>query len=121
MKLMRTTYFIICIFFFLLSLFACSHKEEQTKRDPVYDFSAIDQRITSWIDSAYYPGALLAIAKDNQVIHQKVYGNYTEDEVVYVASAGKWLAAAVIAAIRMIDRVMSIHVGRICAQRALPK
>lgn len=64
-----------------------------------YDFSQIDRKIQSWIDSGYYHGAGLIIARDNQVILDKFYGNYTADSVVYIASAGKWLAAATIAAV----------------------
>lgn len=64
-----------------------------------YDFSPIDCKIQAWIDSGYYDGAGLVIARDNQVIVEEYYGNYAEDSVVYIASAGKWLAAATIAAV----------------------
>ena len=64
-----------------------------------YDFSDVNKKVQGWIDSAYYSGAGLVIAKDNQVILDTCYGNYTPDTVVNIASAGKWLAAATIAAV----------------------
>jgi CubicO group peptidase (beta-lactamase class C family) len=44
-------------------------------------------------------GAGFMLVKDNQVIHKKYYGNYRPETVVFIASAGKWLAAATIAAV----------------------
>lgn len=64
-----------------------------------YDFSPIDRKIQSWVDSGYYHGAGLIIAKDNRIIKDTCYGNYGADSVVFIASAGKWLAAATIAAV----------------------
>lgn len=87
------TAILIC---FLMAV-ACTGKKSQIKKN--YDFSTVDRKIQSWIDSGYYHGAGLIIAKDNQVIHDKFYGNYTPDSVVYIASAGKWLAAATIATV----------------------
>ena len=64
-----------------------------------YDFSFVDAKIKSWIDSGYYKGAGFMLVKDNQVIHKKYFGNYRPETVVFIASAGKWLAAATIAAV----------------------
>lgn len=64
-----------------------------------YDFSPLDQLIGSWIQKSYYPGASVCIVRNNQVVFQQSYGNYTPDTKVYVASAGKWVAAATIAAV----------------------
>ena len=64
-----------------------------------YDFSAISQRIQIWVDKGYYPGASLIVAKDNKVICEHYFGNYTPQTQVYIASSGKWLAAATIAAV----------------------
>jgi len=63
------------------------------------DFTPLDQQITRWIYRNYYPGASVVIAKDDSVLFEKYYGNYTPETEVYIASAGKWLAAAVIAAV----------------------
>jgi CubicO group peptidase (beta-lactamase class C family) len=48
------------------------------------------------MDSHYYPGAGLLVAKDNQVIYERCFGEFTPDTVVLIASSGKWLAAATI-------------------------
>lgn len=67
--------------------------------DESYDFSPLTQRIEGWVDSGYYPGAAMILAKDDRVLYKKYFGNYTPSTVVYIASAGKWLAAATIAAV----------------------
>jgi CubicO group peptidase (beta-lactamase class C family) len=65
----------------------------------VYDFSQLDRKITGWVDSGYYRGASIIIAKNNRIIHLKYFGDYTPETVAYIASAGKWLAVATIAAV----------------------
>jgi CubicO group peptidase (beta-lactamase class C family) len=73
---------------------------QKTKQLPNgYNFSPLQNKIQSWVDSGYYPGASIIIAKDNQIIYKKYFGNYTPQTVAYIASAGKWLAAATIAAV----------------------
>lgn len=68
-------------------------------KQPGHDFSAIDRKITAWVDSGYYTGAGLVIVKDGKVVHEQYYGSNTANSVVYIASAGKWLAAAAVAAV----------------------
>jgi CubicO group peptidase (beta-lactamase class C family) len=63
------------------------------------DFTPLQQKIQSWVDSGYYTGASIIVAKDNKVIYQQYFGNYDTNTVAYIASAGKWLAAATVAAI----------------------
>lgn len=75
--------------------FSCTNKQPT---EATYDFSPLDSVITGWIDKGYYPGASIVIIKADQVIFEKFYGNYNPGTVVYIASAGKWLAAATIAA-----------------------
>lgn len=90
---------LVCVFVIVgmlqLSLVASAQKIQSSK----YDFSYVDRKIQGWVDSGYYKGSSIIVLKDNQVIHQKYYGNYNAGTVAYVASAGKWLAAATIAAI----------------------
>ena len=64
-----------------------------------YDFSSLDSVIQGWVDKGYYPGASICVVKNDTVIFQKNYRDYTPDTKVYVASAGKWVAAAVIGAV----------------------
>jgi CubicO group peptidase (beta-lactamase class C family) len=63
------------------------------------DFTPVQQQIQSWVDSGYYTGASVIIVKNNQVIYEHYFGNYNTGTVAYIASAGKWLAAATIAAV----------------------
>ena len=67
-----------------------------------YNFSSLDSVIQGWVDKGYYPGASICVVKNDTVIFQKNYRDYTPDTKVYVASAGKWVAAAVIGAV--VDR-----------------
>lgn len=64
-----------------------------------YDFSSLQNKIQSWIDTGYYKGASIIIVKDYQPIYEKNFGSYDTNTVAFIASAGKWLAAATIAAV----------------------
>lgn len=64
-----------------------------------YNFTPMDSLISHWMERGYYPGASIFIAKNDTVLFEKQYGTYTPDTEVYIASAGKWLAAATIAAV----------------------
>lgn len=90
----------IVIGFFLFLLVGCqSIKTVKENRNAAYDFSPIKAKLNSWIDKGYYSGANILIAKNNQVIYEDYLGNYKPETVVFIASAGKWLAAATIAAV----------------------
>lgn len=64
-----------------------------------YNFSSLDSVIQGWVSKGYYSGASICVVKNDSVIFQNNYGNYTPDTKIYVASAGKWVAAAVIGAV----------------------
>ncbi len=68
----------------------------QTEPGPLYDFSAVTQRVQGWVDRRYYPGAAVLIARHHRVIYERCFGRYNPETSVYIASAGKWLAAAAI-------------------------
>ena len=89
-----TGYFLI-----ILTISTAFSRERKCAIKSRYDFSAIDIKIQGWIDKGYYTGAGLIIVKDNAVIVDTCFGKFTLDSVVYIASAGKWLAAATIAAV----------------------
>jgi CubicO group peptidase (beta-lactamase class C family) len=65
----------------------------------VYDFSSVENKINSWVDSGYYTGASIIIGDSHGLLYEKYFGAYTRESVAYIASAGKWLAAATIAAV----------------------
>lgn len=70
-----------------------------TRQRSHYDFAPMDSLISGWIKRGYYPGASIVIVKNDTVLFEKQYGSYTPDTEVCIASAGKWLAAAAIAAV----------------------
>lgn len=86
------------VFFFAICLcISCSRIKTSG-----YDFAPLDSIIQGWMDKGYYPGGAVCVAKNDTVLFSKCYGDFTPDTKVYVASAGKWVAAAVIAAV--VDR-----------------
>lgn len=90
---------VIISIFILVAIALVAAAQMQAKKPVVYDFSYLDRKISGWVDSGYYKGASVIIVKDDKVIHQKYFGNYTPETVAYIASAGKWLAATTIAAV----------------------
>jgi CubicO group peptidase (beta-lactamase class C family) len=84
---------------FLLNAGCQSAKDSMKNKNVSYDFSPIQNKINSWIDKGYYSGANITIFKDNKNIYEAYFGNYKPETVVFIASAGKWLAAATVAAV----------------------
>lgn len=66
---------------------------------PAAPLPSVTGKIRSWVDKGYYKGASLWIAKNGHVVTEEYFGDARPDSIVYLASAGKWLAAATIAAI----------------------
>lgn len=87
--------------FACLCFFAVSCKVSPG-RERLYDFSPLDSLIRGWVDKGYYPGVSVCVVKNDSVVFRKDYGGYTPDTKVYVASAGKWVAATVVGAV--VDR-----------------
>ena len=67
--------------------------------EPVYDFSPIDRTVQGWMDQKCYPGAYLLVFKDDRVICEKSWGNYSRETAVHLMSATKWLEAATVMAL----------------------
>ncbi len=63
------------------------------------DFSYLDQRLRQRVDAGYFPGIGLRIGRGEQIIHEAYFGDGAPEQVVHVASAGKWVAVAVMAAL----------------------
>lgn len=84
-----------------LAFITCTSKPSGSRSDEsaAYNFGTVDRKIQNWIDSGYYDGASIQVVKDGQTIHEKYFGNYTSQTQVYIASAGKWLAAATIGSV----------------------
>ncbi len=79
---------------------ACGGRNGAHGEEP--DFTGLDSLIQGWVDKGYYPGAAICVKQDTAVLFRKSYGAVSPDTPVYVASAGKWVAAAVVAAV--VDR-----------------
>ena len=79
---------------------ACGGRNGTHGEEP--DFTGLDSLIQGWVDKGYYPGAAICVKQDTAVLFRKSYGAVSPDTPVYVASAGKWVAAAVVAAV--VDR-----------------
>ncbi len=66
------------------------------------DFTPITTRVQSLVASAGIPGAAVLIVRNGEPIYSQAFGSYTLEQRVPIASASKWLSAAVIA--RLVDR-----------------
>ncbi|MEO8613587.1 MAG: serine hydrolase domain-containing protein, partial [Luteolibacter sp.] len=62
-------------------------------------FPTVTKQVQDWVDHGYYTGCSVWIARGDQVLYQKAFGDHTEDTEVYIASAGKWLSAAAVLAV----------------------
>jgi CubicO group peptidase (beta-lactamase class C family) len=67
-----------------------------------YDFSAVTGQVEQWVTHGYYPGAGLIIGRRQQSVHEAYFGLHGPETEVFIASAGKWLAAATLAT--LVDR-----------------
>lgn len=63
------------------------------------DFSWLDARLQARVDKGYFDGMGLMLGRGEQVLHQAYFGNGGPDVALHVASTGKWIAAASIAAL----------------------
>ncbi|MBP7611461.1 MAG: serine hydrolase, partial [Steroidobacteraceae bacterium] len=56
-------------------------------------FDAVDASVDALVAEHHLGGAVLLLAQDGVVVHQKAYGSYALDTRVPVASASKWMSA----------------------------
>ncbi|MFN0124504.1 MAG: serine hydrolase domain-containing protein [Blastocatellia bacterium] len=61
-----------------------------------YDFTRLTEYAEQAWKKAELPGAALLVYQDGQVIYEKFFGAYDETTQVPIASASKWLSAAVL-------------------------
>lgn len=64
--------------------------------DAASDIPTVTQLIETAVNTNHLHGASLLLKKDNRVIYEKAYGDYTLDTAVPIASASKLLSASVI-------------------------
>lgn len=65
-------------------------------------FDAVDASVDALVAAHGLGGAVLVLAQDGVVVHQRAYGGYALNTRVPIASASKWLSAALIA--RLVDQ-----------------
>lgn len=63
------------------------------------DLAPLSERVAGWVAEGVYPGAGLIVGQGDHILLERYYGSYRADTRVQIASAGKWLAAATIAAL----------------------
>lgn len=63
------------------------------------DFSWLNQRLRDRVDRGYFNGMVLVIGRRERVLHAACLGDASLDTPMHVASTGKWVAAATIAAV----------------------
>lgn len=66
---------------------------------PPPDLAPLAERVGGWVADGVYPGAGLIVGQRDQVLIERYFGTYRAETRVQIASAGKWLAAATIAAL----------------------
>ncbi|BES61742.1 serine hydrolase domain-containing protein [Dysgonomonas capnocytophagoides] len=93
---MIKTFKYLC-FILIVILFACNTKNANEEQTDIPALKCLDNRIASWIDSAYYDGASVRIVKDDKIFFEADYGGYSDTTALHVASAGKWVVAATVA------------------------
>lgn len=90
---------LLFVLFLAILLVACKNNSRDTLRVTSYNFEFVKGKIQGWVNSGYYSGASIIIVKNDSVVYEDYFGNYEKSTQVYIASAGKWLAAATIASV----------------------
>lgn len=81
---------------FVLSLLPCGAVEPLRAQDA---FPQVTRQVREWVDKGYYQGCSVWISKDGETVYRESFGDHTPQSEVFIASAGKWLAAAMILAV----------------------
>jgi CubicO group peptidase (beta-lactamase class C family) len=76
---------------------SCIAQESSIVEDTTYDFAALDRLLRQ--EAPKNSGIALVLMKDGEIIYDKGFSGFTSDTVVPIASASKWLSAAVIMAL----------------------
>lgn len=83
----------------LFALVSCKRNTPSVRLHKVPALQQLETKIQAWVDSGYYNGAAARVVCNDTLIYQSFHGGYTDTTALHVASAGKWVAAAVIAAL----------------------
>jgi CubicO group peptidase (beta-lactamase class C family) len=66
-----------------------------------YDFAPVTEFVRELVADVPLDGAALTLVRHDAVVYEQSFGSYGADTEVYIASAGKWLAASVV--MRLVD------------------
>lgn len=99
-KIKSVYWVLVCTVFFA----SCKHRNNTKNNEQVfnknrYDFGIVKHKIQGWVTSGYYSGASMLVSKNDTIVYEDYFGNYNKETEVFIASAGKWLAAATVASV----------------------
>lgn len=83
----------------LLTTAGCHNQKGISKCADNVSFGLLEDKLSAWVDSGYYDGIALQIRRNDSLLYEQNWGGYTDTTVLHVASAGKWIAAATLAAV----------------------
>jgi CubicO group peptidase (beta-lactamase class C family) len=80
---------------------AIGDRESGLAGDPAGEraFAPVVERIRSWVDGGHYRGASIIVVQRGRTLLLRRFGDHHPASVEFIASAGKWLAAAAIMAL----------------------
>lgn len=83
--------------FILSTVGGCSSEfQGQAYSEIAPEIAEVKNMIDNYVQTDRLKGAVLLLVKDNQVIYSGAFGQYSTNTVVPIASASKWLSAAVL-------------------------
>lgn len=96
----------------ILQLFVSSCLNAQEKQKWLFDFSSVDDLVSTAISEKVFPGAALLIWKDGNILYEQSYGTYTYDlnsekvnsEIIYDIASLTKVVATTTAAMICLDR-----------------
>ncbi|MFD0991110.1 serine hydrolase domain-containing protein [Mariniflexile jejuense] len=95
----KSVYKVLLCAVFLISCKNNKEEKIQESNKNHYDFSVVKNKIQGWVDKGYYSGASILVSKNDTIVYKDYFGDYTKETQTFIASAGKWLAAATVASV----------------------
>ena len=79
-----------------LLLMACA---AHAQNNPAFNFAPVQARAQTVVSNQNLPGAVLLLTRRGETVFSRSFGGYSADTRVPIASASKWLSAALLAAL----------------------
>lgn len=114
MKIFYSWFLVILSIFIISCSSSIQYSDQLENKDviPSIEFAQVDQIIENAIVDSSFPGAVLLVSKDGEILHEKAYGNFTYDptsskvelnSIFDLASVSK-VVGTTTAAMMLIDR-----------------